>query len=143
MLKKMKTSCFLLLIFCLVYADYTKKGKGRIRIYKQGLTKAERDTTISAAIGDRFAIELVSNPSTGYSWYLQDYKSLSILSTNCTKGYGLYIEPEVSSKIMGAAGKERFFFTAQEAGSEKLCFLYKREWEKTFIDRYEVLVISK
>lgn len=85
------------------------------------LTEAFNKVTV--AKGETFAIELESNPSTGYSWDLR-------LKAGKAK---LVDEDFISSvsepEICGAGGKEVFVFKAEESGTIEIEAQYKRSWE--------------
>lgn len=72
-------------------------------------------------------INLKSNPTTGYSWFLMDYDKQFFTATQHT-----YLRP--NPKLMGAPGVEKFtlqvnpaLYAAPHAGTIKL--VYKRPWE--------------
>ena len=90
-----------------------------------------------------FAIELTSNPSTGYEWILANEKNLEILSTNSTNGEGLYIEPVVPIETTGKPGKQRFFFTPKETGSQFIKLEYKRPWTSMAASQLNIIVKVK
>jgi inhibitor of cysteine peptidase len=71
---------------------------------------------------------LGSNPSTGYSWtesaVLSDTAVLKQTSHE-------YVEPgKTTQPVVGAAGHERWSFTAAAAGTDKITVKYARPWEK-------------
>ena len=138
----MRSIFIVLLIAVLIYGRRTKVKKG-IRIYKQGTSKKDQDLLISVSRDDEFGIELHSNPTTGYEWFLEDYNKLTVLSTNTTDGLGLFVSPEVDEEIMGAPGTQRFFFKVTKAGEEILQFIYKRKWETQPSTSYKVLIMCK
>jgi predicted secreted protein len=79
------------------------------------------DTIINAAVGEKFEIELQSNPSTGYSW-TADYDS----------AYLELREQEYERKRMsppGTPGKEEWEFKTLRPGRTTITMTYKRPWE--------------
>lgn len=86
---------------------------------------ADAGKTIEIAVGETFEIELVSNPTTGYSWQVDE------IDEAVAKQVG---EPEYSTEaqkeeIVGAAGVERFAFEGVAAGEFTLRLVYVRPWE--------------
>jgi inhibitor of cysteine peptidase len=81
-------------------------------------------TTQQLKVGEVMAINLESNPSTGYAWYatISDTKVLVQL------GEPQYSAPS-SSSVVGAAGAQTFFFQAIETGTSVITLEYKRGWE--------------
>ena len=78
-------------------------------------------TTIQVAAGDRFAVELRGNPSTGYMWQAEvDGQYLELLGQQFEPGGG----------GVGAAGQEVFQFRALAAGTTEIDCVYRRPWEK-------------
>ena len=78
-------------------------------------------TTIQVATGDRFAVELRGNPSTGYMWQADvDSQYLALL--------GQQFEP--GGVGVGAAGNEVFQFHALAIGTTEIDCAYRRPWEK-------------
>lgn len=74
-----------------------------------------------------FIIQLKSNPTTGYSWYLRDYDG-NILSPV----KHVFVKP--NSQLMGAPGYERWTFKVKPAGfivpqQTTLRFIYTRPWQ--------------
>lgn len=94
---------------------------------------ADPETAIQIAAGDRFAIELAGNPSTGYTWQVQvDRRHLELLSQ----------EFEPGGEGVGAAGVEVFRFRALASGETEVACAYQRPWEKESRDtkRFQVAV---
>ncbi len=122
------------------YAVRTEQGItvfSETHAFGNGVTKMHHQISVSPSTA--FAIELTSNPTTGYMWGLMNPGGMVNLSTNDTKGEGLFVPP--SSELAGAAGKQRIFFTAPESeGSEEVVLAYRRPWEKTTEYVYTVTV---
>ena len=92
--------------------------------------KIPAKTEISENMGDiqvkkaqEFTISLTSNPTTGYSWGLND-----LYDKNVVKAIGNEFKAP-NSAAMGASGKELWTFKGNEKGSTKLVFTYARSWE--------------
>lgn len=77
--------------------------------------------TIAVKTGEKFAISLESNPTTGYSWKPEfDSAFLELVESR-------YMPP--SSELMGAGGVETFVFLAQREGQMEITLKYQRPWE--------------
>ena len=90
-------------------------------------------TAIQLAVGDRFAIELAGNPTTGYTWQVHaDSQHLELL--------GQEFEP--GGEGVGAAGQEVFRFRVLAAGETEIACEYRRPWDKEIRDtkRFRVAV---
>ena len=96
-------------------------------------TYGEDDTTISTAAGDRFVIELESNPSTGFEWTATGSDPAVVRQTAEE-----YVDPDTDR--LGAPGTQRFVFTAGAAGSATLTLRYARPFEPDDPDAREVVV---
>jgi len=82
---------------------------------------------INVGVGKEFAVELDSNPTTGYSWGVDfDSKNLSQVS----KSYSSSLSPP---GMVGAGGTDRFTFKALAAGTTDLKFKYYRTFEPATI----------
>lgn len=83
--------------------------------------------------GEKFKIELQSNPSTGYRWHLVffDKSILKLISSE--------FEPNTANQI-GTAGTQRFNFEATKEGTTSIKLIYKRSWEGETIKSNEFFV---
>ena len=72
-------------------------------------------------VGENFSIELLSNPTTGYSWNFS-------LSSNRVQ----FINQDylLSKNTIGNKVTEIFKFKALKEGEENIIFTYARSWEK-------------
>lgn len=85
-------------------------------------------SVVCKSVGDTFAIELQSNPSTGYSW-------------SCASDSLRYVEliertfrqPERKGMMVGAGGADIWLYKAVADGCDTLNFKYKRRWENDSI----------
>ncbi|MBC2595288.1 protease inhibitor I42 family protein [Ruficoccus amylovorans] len=93
----------------------------------QTLGMASNGETFQMRVGDTFSVSLPSNPSTGYSWQLDDsYKPVLTMpggAQSQTFSAG-------TTAIVGAPGIATWTFKAAKAGETKLRLEYARAWEK-------------
>lgn len=81
-------------------------------------------TEYEIGVGDRFQIELASNPSTGHSWKWSNQNEVSIVEK---------VDFEFVAEnpgLVGGGGKEIWKFKGARSGSDMLKFEYKRPWEQ-------------
>jgi inhibitor of cysteine peptidase len=83
-------------------------------------------TTVRAKRGERFAIELPCNATTGYRWELEPAAPHVRLVTR---------DRSPAGGALGAGGTERFVFEAVEDGSTTIGAVYKRPWESEAIEK--------
>ena len=90
------------------------------------LTERDADRPLTLAAGDSFAVELKSNPTTGYRWQ----------SEPARPGDGLlqqdrddFAAPQ-GGELCGAPGRQRLTFSARKPGQTTLRLVYIRPWEK-------------
>jgi inhibitor of cysteine peptidase len=77
--------------------------------------------SITAGVGQRFAVELDGNPTTGYSWQLTADPGAQVRLLD--EGFA------PSGGQIGSGGVQRFTFEAIATGSTTLAFGYVRPWE--------------
>jgi len=84
-------------------------------------------TTQQLKKGQVVSITLVSNPSTGYSWFASS-SNQDILAQ---MGEPEYQESasDSATPILGAAGTETYFFQGADIGTATLTLDYKKGWE--------------
>jgi inhibitor of cysteine peptidase len=78
--------------------------------------------SVAVGVGQRFAIELDSNPTTGYSWQL----------TAPPGGQVTLIDEDYTPagpQTAGSGGVQRFTFEGTATGTTSLAFGYARPWE--------------
>lgn len=80
--------------------------------------------TVTIARGSRFAIELESNPSTGFNWDIAEPLPVSVDLTSQGRSGG------ISGEQVGTPGHQRFDFTAKAAGKGEIVMGYRRSWQK-------------
>ncbi len=77
--------------------------------------------TVNTHVNDKFTINVVGNPSTGYSWVPQyDHKYFKLVSSKFTP----------SSNKIGAPGVQKYVFKAIKKGNANIDLKYLRLWEK-------------
>ncbi len=83
-------------------------------------------STTTAQVGQIFTIVLEANPTTGYSWQVDNDEEFVTLESRD------YIVPEPAEgeePLVGAGGEETFTFNALQAGNTEITFSYAKEWE--------------
>ena len=85
------------------------------------VTEKDNGKSVQRMIGQTLAIQLPSNPSTGYTWEVQRLKGPIL------EGGRRYIP--AGSHTPGAGGVESMEFHAQETGTEAITLYYRRSWE--------------
>ena len=104
------------------------------------IRNTENSKVIETNIGKSFAINLDSNPSTGYQWQIVKALDTGLLELVDSK----YIPPETN--LVGAPGKEEWTFRAIKAGKAIISFNYVRSWENNVAPAktdYYIVMISK
>jgi len=84
---------------------------------------SEDQQNIEIKTGQEFTINLTSNPSTGYSWSVDDTYNKNIMSKISNE----FIPS--NSEMIGAPGKELWVFKGVRKGETKLNFVYIRQRE--------------
>ena len=77
--------------------------------------------SVEVRAGERLAIALSGNPTTGYTWALADEIAALPLRGSRVRA---------TAEAAGAGGVEEFEFEAAEPGSHVLRFVRRREWEQ-------------
>lgn len=88
----------------------------------------EKPVILVKADQPTFSIRLVSNPTTGYAWYLRSYDA------NLVQPVRRVFEAPKDKKLIGAPGYEVWTFRVKPAGfvvpmQMILRFVYARQWE--------------
>ncbi len=83
----------------------------------------EEHHALTVRHGEKFKIELQSNPSTGYRWHLVFFNKsiLKLLSSE--------FAPKTTNQI-GTPGLQQFKFEATKEGQTIIKLIYKRPWER-------------
>ncbi|MCX8011448.1 MAG: protease inhibitor I42 family protein [Ignavibacteria bacterium] len=74
-------------------------------------------------LGKSFTIELISNPTTGYSWKWVNKKFDTIVDT-----FDYEYVPN-NPQLIGGGGKEVWNFRGSKLGVDTIMFEYNRSWE--------------
>ena len=98
------------------------------------------DKPIKAAAGTQFAIELESNPTTGYEW--QPVFSPEKVRLVRRERSPAARQADGEGPAFGAGGTERFVFEALAAGATVIGMALKRSWEPAALEQrsYRVIV---
>ncbi|MEW6555680.1 MAG: protease inhibitor I42 family protein [Actinomycetota bacterium] len=96
--------------------------------------KAEDTEEIEVEAGLDFAIALVSNPSTGYSWRLAEPLDEDVVELVSSEFEKKSVESEgegegEEGEMVGAPGEELWTFTAVAEGETEIVLEYVRPWE--------------
>ncbi|MGA1844255.1 MAG: protease inhibitor I42 family protein [bacterium] len=101
------------------------------------LDSGDDGTTITVDVGDTISIVLESNVTTGYQWVLDTGE----LNTDVvSKKSNQYFPGNATGYIVGAGGFEQWIFEAEDDGTTTIKLDYKRTWETTVQDTFEVTV---
>ena len=87
------------------------------------ITAVDAARSIHLRVGEEIVLKLENNPSTGYSWILNEAKHPGLVSL----GKPTYAD---HSPMPGAGGLQSWNFRAVERGVQSLRFEYQRPWEK-------------
>jgi inhibitor of cysteine peptidase len=87
------------------------------------VTVADANRQIVLRAGQELVVNLESNRSTGYGWFLSEVVNPVLTSL----GKPVYNR---NSTLPGASGLESWRFQATKAGNEKLKLEYRRPWER-------------
>jgi inhibitor of cysteine peptidase len=90
---------------------------------EQTFTEANSGEEVQVDPGDRFEVQLESNPTTGYSWVLDEESTGGVVSLEDDE----FVEPD--SDLVGAPGTQVFTFEAVESGTTTLRLEYVRPFE--------------
>jgi len=87
--------------------------------------------SVTTEVGKVFKVSMDSNPTTGYSWFVEvDPEFLKVKNDTFT--------PE--SNLIGASGVQTFEFEALKTGQTKIAMKYMRPWENQAINKHEIAV---
>ena len=105
------------------------------RIY---LIEYNNGDSINLKINDTVEINLESNPTTGYGWFLSDKTNESIVSLVDSE----YIASEKDEKMVGVGGYETFTFKAVSKGETRIILNHERPWEEDteILETFEVTI---
>jgi len=96
------------------------------------------ENTYSVNMTDTLKIELASNPTTGFKWYLANKIKPKVI----TEFDREFIKDDRTMDMVGAGGYDTWRFLPAKSGETYLHFVYKREDGKTKGEKYFKIVIK-
>ncbi len=114
-----------------------KDDQSSMRVFSE----IDNGMTISMHAGEEIRLELNSNPTTGFTWVINEEPDPSVSVLN---GPEFVSDSSSTANIMGAGGKECWQIRAVRPGSTSLSLCYMRPWESvqpicTYCLKIEVL----
>ena len=115
---------------------------GEVHTMPQGTNSFD----VTSKAGETFTIKIRGNPTTGYSWFLEnrdnlDNSAIQALNLNEHGSSRDYITDEHPEGMVGVGGFYYFRFKGLKAGvNATLRFVNKRPWETTAIRSVDVNV---
>lgn len=104
---------------------------------KLTLTEADSGKTVTVDVADEIAITLAENPSTGYTWEIDqtDANTLESLSSK-------YVQDPAPTVLVGVPGNRTFMFQALKPGTVHLGLKQWQPWEgnKSIVNRFDVII---
>lgn len=98
--------------------------------------KIEKVYTITKK--DILTVEILSNPTTGYSWHLSNK-----IKPNVIEEFSKEFIKKENKDMVGAGGYDVFKFVPQKAGEVFLYFKYQREDGKTEKEKYFKVIVTE
>ena len=92
-----------------------------------GLTRAVEDKVVTVKAGELLALQLESNRTTGYSWFVEGN---GYAGQFYELGRSYVLPGNAANNRTGMPGLEIIVFGAQEPGEYKVNVEYKRAWER-------------
>ncbi|MDD5634290.1 MAG: protease inhibitor I42 family protein [Candidatus Omnitrophica bacterium] len=93
---------------------------------KEITVNIDGDKNVTLNDGQVLIARLGSNPTTGYSWDLENENNSVLIEA----GEPVFVPSVRSDKIVGAGGITEYRFATKKKGNDKLVFKYMRPWEK-------------
>lgn len=87
--------------------------------------QAFQDKTFLTKVGNTFFIKIDSNPSTGFTWDLNNPLDTILLLQGSD-----YVPRTTNPKVIGGGGDEIWTFQAIKPGKTVISLKYQRTWEK-------------
>ncbi|MFC2086319.1 protease inhibitor I42 family protein [Bacteroidota bacterium] len=103
------------------------------------VNKSNSDNTTldyEISINDTFHIDLISNPSTGYSWAWTNKQLVSIVDT-----IDHSFVPDTPI-LVGSGGKEIWKFTGIKSGIDSIKLEYCRLWESNSTTDSKIIIVK-
>lgn len=96
------------------------------------ISKAQDGQTIAARVDDLIALELPSNPTTGYKWAFAHLDESSIVVERA--------DYQAENTAVGSGGVERWMLRARLAGTTRIELKRFRPWEgdRSIVERFKV-----
>ncbi len=94
------------------------------------LDASANGTTVTVAPGTPIALDLASNPTTGYSWTVTTTPDRTRVSL-ASPVEGTYAATPVASGVVGSGGTQSWSLHATGAGTTSIALAYARPWEST------------
>ncbi len=88
----------------------------------------------TASIGDAIIVEVKTNASTGYKWFITGADKEVLLESR------KLILPDNQKLTIGKANKEIITLRCVNRGLSVIKFEYKRPWEEKHIDNFEIKI---
>lgn len=131
-----KSIIILLVAIAAVSASVDLSGYTLVKL--EGLT-----ASVSVAKGEKFALKVAGNPTTGYNWFLankNELQSSNVVAFLSESESGEYEGTAHQRNIVGVGGNSFFKFQGVNAGSAVIGLDYKRSWENEVIKHIDVTV---
>jgi inhibitor of cysteine peptidase len=102
------------------------------------LTEKNNGDRLNLKINDTVEIKLESNPTTGYSWFLNDNVDETIVSITSPE----FMESKKDEELVGAGGYEIFTIKAISKGKTDIILNYERSWEEGIepLETFEITI---
>jgi len=102
------------------------------------LTEKNNGDSLNLKINDTVEIKLESNPTTGYSWFLNDNVDETIVSITSPE----FMESKKDEELVGAGGYEIFTIKAISKGKTDIILNYERSWEEGIepLETFEITI---
>ncbi len=96
------------------------------------------DETFIISMGDTLKIKLKSNPSTGFTWSINNKIKPKVIKQLSRE----YVKNEKTADMIGAGGFDIWKFLPVKTGEVFLHFIYSRENGKTNNEKYYKVVVK-
>jgi inhibitor of cysteine peptidase len=102
------------------------------------LTEKNNGDRLNLKINDTVEIKLESNPTTGYSWFLNDNVDETVVSITSPE----FMESKKDEELVGAGGYEIFTIKAISKGKTDIILNYERSWEEGIepLETFEITI---